>query len=108
LRPKGAMVFGAGAGTSGVVSFMKIFDATCGTILSGGGRRGSQMGALDCQHPDIEEFVKAKRQDGVLRYFNVSALITDRFMSAVENDEMWELWFWEKIRDKKKKILVEK
>jgi ribonucleotide reductase alpha subunit len=102
LRPKGAMVFGAGAGTSGVVSFMKIFDATCGTILSGGGRRGSQMGALDCQHPDIEEFVKAKRQDGVLRYFNVSALITDRFMSAVENDEMWELWFWEKIRDRKK------
>jgi ribonucleoside-diphosphate reductase alpha chain len=54
LRPKGARVFGAGAGTSGVISFMKVFDVICSTILSGGGRRGSQLGALDIQHPDVE------------------------------------------------------
>jgi len=100
LRPKGAHVFGAGAGTSGVISFMKVFDTICSTILSGGGRRGSQLGALDVQHPDIEDFIIAKRQDGVLRYFNVSVLITDRFMKAVENNEKWDLWFWEKIKDK--------
>ena len=99
LRPKGARVFGAGAGTSGVVSFMKIFDATCSTILSGGGRRGSQLGALDIQHPDVEDFIFAKREAGVLRYFNVSVLITDRFMKAVQNKGTWDLWFWEKIRD---------
>ena len=99
LRPKGTRVFGAGAGTSGVISFMKVFDVICSTILSGGGRRGSQLGALDVQHPDIEEFITAKRQDGVLRYFNVSVLITDAFMHAVEKKESWKLWFWEKTRD---------
>ena len=100
LRPTGAHVFGAGAGTSGVVSFMKVYDAICSTILSGGGRRGSQLGALDCQHPDIEDFITAKRQEGVLRYFNVSVLMTERFMQAVVNDKSHDLWFWEKIRDK--------
>lgn len=99
LRPKGARVYGAGAGTSGVISFMKIFDSVCSTILSGGGRRGSQLGALDIQHPDVEEFIVAKREDGVLRYFNVSVLITDRFMKAVQDNGTWDLWFWEKIRD---------
>lgn len=99
LRPKGAHVYGAGAGTSGVVSFMKVFDTVCSTILSGGGRRGSQLGALDIQHPDIEDFITAKRQTGVLRYFNVSVLITDQFMQAVQNREKWDLWFWEKSRN---------
>lgn len=99
LRPKGARVYGAGAGTSGVISFMKVFDTICSTILSGGGRRGSQLGALDIQHPDVEEFITAKRQDGVLRYFNISILITDQFMHAVQNKEKWDLWFWEKIRN---------
>lgn len=99
LRPKGARVYGAGSGTSGVISFMKVFDTICSTILSGGGRRGSQLGALDIQHPDVEEFIEAKRQDGVLRYFNVSVLITDKFMKAVQNKESWDLWFWEKDRD---------
>ena len=99
LRPKGAHVFGAGTGTSGVVSFMNVFDAVCSTILSGGDRRGAQLGALDVQHPDIEEFITAKRGDGVLRYFNVSSLMTDKFMRAIENKEKWELWFWEKSRD---------
>ena len=100
LRPKGAHVFGAGSGTSGVVSFMKIFDAICSTILSGGARRGAQMGCLDVQHPDILDFITAKRQDGTLRYFNVSVLITDDFMNAVVNDKIWSLWFWEKTTDK--------
>jgi ribonucleoside-diphosphate reductase alpha chain len=99
LRPKGAHVFGSGSGTSGVLSFMKVFDTICSTILSGGGRRGSQLGALDIQHPDIEDFIVAKRQDGELRYFNISALITDRFMNAVINNESWDLWFLEKIKD---------
>ncbi len=108
LRPKGAHVFGAGSGTSGVVSFMKIFDAICSTILSGGARRGAQMGCLDVQHPDILDFITAKRQDGTLRYFNVSVLITDDFMNAVVNDQNWDLWFWEKTTDKvsKDKIKV--
>ena len=98
IRPKGSHVFGAGAGTSGVISFMKIFDAICSTILSGGARRGAQMACLDIQSPEIEDFITAKRQDGVLRYFNCSVLVTDRFMQAVEEDKEWDLWFWEKDR----------
>lgn len=98
IRPKGSHVFGAGAGTSGVISFMKIFDAICSTILSGGARRGAQMACLDIQSPEIEDFITAKRQDGVLRYFNCSVLVTDRFMKAVEEDKEWDLWFWEKDR----------
>jgi ribonucleoside-diphosphate reductase alpha chain len=96
IRPSGAYVFGAGAETSGVISFMKIFDATCSTVMSGGGRRGAQMGCLDIQHPEIENFITCKREDGVLRYFNLSVLITDAFMTAVRDDAMWKLWFWER------------
>lgn len=96
IRPRGAFVHGAGAETSGVISFMKIFDATCSTVMSGGGRRGAQMGCLDIQHPEIESFITCKRQDGVLRYFNLSVLITDEFMKAVVDDLPWQLWFWEK------------
>ena len=96
IRPKGSHVFGAGAETSGVISFMKIFDATCATVMSGGGRRGAQMGCLDIQHPEVESFISCKREDGMLRYFNLSVLITDSFMSAVENNKKWDLWFWEK------------
>jgi len=99
IRPTGSYVFGAGAATSGVISFMKIFDASCATIMSGGGRRGAQMGCLDVSHPEIESFITAKRQDGTLRYFNLSALVTDKFLNAVENDEKWDLWFWEKNTD---------
>jgi ribonucleoside-diphosphate reductase alpha chain len=111
IRSKGAFVYGAGAETSGVISFMKIFDATCGTVMSGGGRRGAQMGCLDIQHPEIESFITCKRQDGVLRYFNLSVLITDAFMKAVVNDEQWQLWFWEKCErceDDEQVVLIEK
>jgi ribonucleoside-diphosphate reductase alpha chain len=101
IRPKGAFVYGAGAETSGVISFMKIFDAVCSTVLSGGARRGAQMACLDISSPEIEEFITEKRKDGALRYFNCSVLITDIFMESVENDGEWSLWFWQKQYDGK-------
>ena len=96
IRPRGAFVHGAGAETSGVISFMEIFDRTCSTIMSAGGRRGAQMATLHVDHPEIKDFITTKRSDGTLRYFNLSVLPTDKFMEAVENDEDYELWFWEK------------
>jgi ribonucleoside-diphosphate reductase alpha chain len=93
LRPRGAYVSGAGARTSGPLSFMDIFDAMCFTISSAGGRRGAQMATFDISHPDIMDFIKAKRQDGRLRQFNLSCLITDEFMQAVKNDQQWKLLF---------------
>ena len=76
LRPKGAYVTGAGAYTSGPLSFMDIYDKTCFTVSSAGGRRGAQMGTFDVSHPDVEDFIKVKREDGRLRQFNLSLLIT--------------------------------
>lgn len=93
LRPKGAYVAGAGASTSGPLTFMDIFDAMCKTVSSAGGRRGAQMATFDIAHPDIKDFVTAKREDGRLRQFNMSVLITDEFMKAVENDQEWKLAF---------------
>ena len=93
IRPNGAFVTGAGANTSGTLPFMDVFDKMCFTISSAGGRRGAQMLTCDCRHPDIEAFIKAKREDGRLRQFNMSVLITDEFMNAVKNDEMWHLIF---------------
>ncbi|WP_423910862.1 adenosylcobalamin-dependent ribonucleoside-diphosphate reductase [Candidatus Spongiihabitans sp.] len=93
LRPKGAFVSGAGAYTSGPLSFMDIFDSMCFTVSSAGGRRGAQMGAFDISHPDILEFVRAKRENGRLRQFNLSCLITDEFMQAVNDDAEWKLYF---------------
>ncbi|GMR03929.1 MAG: adenosylcobalamin-dependent ribonucleoside-diphosphate reductase [Gammaproteobacteria bacterium] len=93
LRPKGAFVSGAGAYTSGPLSFMDIFDAMCFTVSSAGGRRGAQMGTFDIAHPDIMDFIRAKREDRRLRQFNLSCLITDDFMRAVKDDASWELVF---------------
>ena len=93
LRPKGAYVSGAGAYTSGPLSFMDIYDKMCFTVSSAGGRRGAQMGTFDIGHPDIMDFVRAKREDGRLRQFNLSLLITDDFMQAVKNDTDWTLAF---------------
>jgi len=93
LRPRGAYVSGAGAYTSGPLSFMDIYDKMCFTVSSAGGRRGAQMGTFDISHPDAKEFIRAKREDGRLRQFNLSLLITDGFMQAVENDQDWPLVF---------------
>ena len=93
LRPKGAYVTGAGAYTSGPLSFMDIYDKTCFTVSSAGGRRGAQMGTFDVGHPDVEDFIKAKREDGRLRQFNLSLLITEEFIKAVKEDEDWSLAF---------------
>ncbi|NLB58955.1 MAG: adenosylcobalamin-dependent ribonucleoside-diphosphate reductase, partial [Gammaproteobacteria bacterium] len=93
LRPRGAFVAGAGAYTSGPMSFMDIYDKMCFTVSSAGGRRGAQMGTFDVSHPDVKDFIRAKREDGRLRQFNLSLLITDGFMDAVENDGEWPLVF---------------
>ena len=89
LRPRGAYVSGAGAYTSGPLSFMDIYDKMCFTVSSAGGRRGAQMGTFDIGHPDAMEFVRAKRENGRLRQFNLSLLITDEFMQAVREDRDW-------------------
>jgi ribonucleoside-diphosphate reductase alpha chain len=93
LRPRGAFVAGAGAQTSGPLSFMDIYDKMCFTIASAGGRRGAQMATFDVGHPDVLEFIRAKREAGRLRQFNLSLLITDEFIQAVKNNEDWALTF---------------
>ena len=93
LRPKGAYVSGAGAYTSGPLSFMDIYDKTCFTVSSAGGRRGAQMATFEIGHPDVMDFIKAKREDGRLRQFNLSLLITREFMEAVKLDDEWPLSF---------------
>ncbi|WP_330541067.1 adenosylcobalamin-dependent ribonucleoside-diphosphate reductase [Aeromonas hydrophila] len=93
LRPRGAFVSGAGAYTSGPLSFMDIYDKMCFTVSSAGGRRGAQMGTMDIRHPDVVEFIQAKREDGRLRQFNLSLLITEEFVTAVKEDAPWQLIF---------------
>ena len=93
LRPKGAYVSGAGAYTSGPLSFMDIYDKMCFTVSSAGGRRGAQMATFDIGHPDAMEFIRAKREHGRLRQFNCSLLITDEFMQAVADNKDWALAF---------------
>ncbi|MDP3330653.1 MAG: adenosylcobalamin-dependent ribonucleoside-diphosphate reductase [Methylococcaceae bacterium] len=93
LRPKNAYVSGAGAYTSGPLSFMDIYDKMCFTVSSAGGRRGAQMATFDIGHPDVIEFIRAKREDGRLRQFNLSLLITTEFVEAVKNDQPWALSF---------------
>ena len=93
LRPKGAEVTGVAADASGPLSFMDVWDAMCRTIMSAGSRRGAMMATLRCDHPDIEAFIEAKSDPARLRMFNVSVLVTDAFMEAVERDAPWELTF---------------
>ncbi len=93
LRPRGAYVSGAGAYTSGPLSFMDIYDKMCFTVSSAGGRRGAQMGTFDVGHPDVLEFIRAKRENGRLRQFNLSLLITDEFIHAVRDGRDWTLAF---------------
>src|SRR5690606_36654937 len=93
LRPKGAFVAGAGAYTSGPMSFMDIYDKMCLTVSSAGGRRGAQMATFAVGHPDAADFIRAKREAGRLRQFNLSLLITDECTKAVEAAGEWKLAF---------------
>jgi len=93
LRPRGAYVTGAGAYTSGALSFMDIYDKMCFTVSSAGGRRGAQMATFDVGHPDVLDFIRAKREDGRLRQFNLSLLITEEFIEAVRAKADWPLAF---------------
>lgn len=99
LRPKGAFVAGAGAYTSGPLSFMDIYDKMCFTVSSAGGRRGAQMATFDVGHPDVVDFIRAKREDGRLRQFNLSLLVTADFMEAVIAEGDWALAFPVKQRE---------
>ena len=102
LRPKGAPVRGVGADASGPLSFMDVWNAMCGTIMSAGARRGAMMATLRCDHPDIDDFIAAKRDPARLRMFNLSVLVTDPFMQAVAEDDDWDLVFggavWRTVR----------
>ncbi|HEY0266606.1 MAG TPA: adenosylcobalamin-dependent ribonucleoside-diphosphate reductase, partial [Rhizomicrobium sp.] len=97
LRPKGAAVAGVGADASGPVSFMDVWDAMCRTIMSAGSRRGAMMATLRVDHPDIEDFITAKRTPGRLSNFNLSVLVSDAFMAAVKSDADWNLQFGGKV-----------
>ncbi|MBS9715784.1 adenosylcobalamin-dependent ribonucleoside-diphosphate reductase [Pseudohalocynthiibacter aestuariivivens] len=97
IRPKGADVLGVAADASGPLSFMDVWDAMCRTIMSAGSRRGAMMATMRCDHPDIEDFITAKRDPARLRMFNVSVLVTDSFMEAVKANKSWDLTFNGKI-----------
>ncbi len=97
IRPRGADVKGVGADASGPLSFMDVWDAMCRTIMSAGSRRGAMMATMRCDHPDIEDFITAKRDPARLRMFNMSVLVTDDFMAAVKEGRSWDLKFGGRI-----------
>ena len=93
LRPGGSRAQAGGTIASGPVSFMRIWDSMCATLLSTGARRGAMMATLRCDHPDILAFIGAKQQPAELRHFNLSVLVSDAFMQAVRDDADWPLVF---------------
>ena len=96
LRPSGMAARTVGSTASGPVSFMHIWDAMCATLISAGNRRGAMMATLRCDHPDIDAFIEAKRDPSRLRNFNVSVLVSDAFMQAVDAGADWPLVFPER------------
>ena len=97
IRPSGEYIRGVESAASGPLSFMQVFDATCKTVMSAGHRRGAQMGVLSISHPDIEQFIEAKRGNNALQMFNLSVSVPDAFMEAVKEDQNWDLKFEEKV-----------
>ncbi len=93
IRPRGDRIVSLDSSASGPVSFMHIFDAVCRTIVSAGHRRGAMMGMLRVDQPDIEEFIRAKKNDKDLTNFNVSVAVTDEFMRAVEKGDSFDLQY---------------
>lgn len=93
IRPRGDLIASLDSKSSGPVSFMGIYDAVCGTVASAGHRRGAQMGVLRVDHPDIEEFIRAKNNTDKLTNFNISVGVTDKFMMAVKEDKDFDLVF---------------
>lgn len=109
LRPEGAEVRGVAADSSGPLSFMDVWDTSCKTIMSAGTRRGAMMGTMRCDHPDIEKFIEAKRDPNRLRMFNLSVLVTDDFIKAVNEDKDFDLVFNGKVyKTIKAKVLWDK
>ena len=100
LRPSGAHLQRTAAVASGPLPFMDMWDSMCASIMSAGARRGAMMATLNCEHPDLLDFITAKRQAGRLTQFNVSVLVTDAFMAAVEEDANWDLGFGVPKHDK--------
>lgn len=93
LRPAGSLAVSSAGVASGPVSFMKVWEEANTVLESGNLRRGAMMATLRCDHPDIESFVEAKIACGTLPHFNLSVLVTDEFMRAVEDDGPWPLVF---------------
>ncbi len=91
LRHKGDFIQTTSGASSGPIAFMKIFDVTTENIKQGGKRRGANMGILNVDHPDIEEFIDLKLDEGVMTNFNISVGVTNDFMKAVEENSQWEL-----------------
>ena len=93
LGPRGQQDSGSAPVAPGPLSYMSVWDSMCATILASGARRGAMMGVLRCDHPDIEQFIEAKRSGENLRHFNLSVMVSDEFMAALEADAEWLLVF---------------